>query len=467
MNQVVQIANYARRRLENMFGGAFSGRGANVEHDHYFDFGYPENLVFDDFYKMYARNGMASGAVAKTVQKTWETLPTLLEQERDGSQSETPEETALEKQVRIRFSDLRLWAHLAEVDSRSLVGAYAGLILRFADGKRFDQPVDFVPGGLKGLVEVIPAWEGQLTIGAWDTDQESESYGKPSMFQFDEAAVGNDKTQPRKLQIHPDRIIVWSKDGTINGNSALEPGFNDLLTMEKVSGAGGEGFWKNAKSAPVFEMSPEAKMEQLIKGLNVKNADEVIDKISNQVADWQKGFDQLLILQGMEAKTLSVTLPSPEHFFAIALQSYATSWSIPLKILIGSQTGERASTEDAAEWSRTIMSRRAMQTVPNIKVLIDRLERVGVLPEKDWYVDQGDLTEASLDQKIERAGKMAEIDTKLAPSGEWVFTPEEIRAAADYEPLKESDKVRDDKIDDVNDPASQTRPPPKPTGKSK
>lgn len=464
MNQVVQLANYARRRLENMFGGAFAGFGANVKHDHYFDFGYPEQLLFEDFHKMYKRNGMASAAVAKTVQKTWETLPTLLEQERDGSQSGSSEETSLEKQVRTRFGDLRLWANLAEVDARSLVGSYAGLILRFADSKPFDQPVDKVPGGLMGLVQVIPAWEGQLTVGAWDTDPQSERYGEPTMFQFDEAAVGYDKTQPRKLQIHPDRIIIWSKDGTINGNSALEPGYNDLLTMEKVSGAGGEGFWKNAKSAPVFEMNPEAKIEQLMKGLGVKSAEEVMDKMSEQVSDWQKGFDQLLVLQGMQAKTLGITLPSPEHFFAIALQSYAASWSCPLKILIGSQTGERASTEDAAEWSRTIMSRRATQTVPNIKVLIDRLERVGVLPEKDWYVDQEDLTEASMDQKMERASKMTEIDAKMQTSGEWVFTPEEIRGAVGLEPLSEAEKKRDDVADDTDDPGMPTREPkPEPT----
>lgn len=455
MTNVVRLAaNSARRTLHSIFGGSI---GANVKHDHYFDFGYPELLQFDDFLKMYERNGMASAAVSKTVQKTWESVPSLLEQERDGSQVGAAKETDLEKQVRTRFYDLRLWAHLSEVDARSLVGAYAGLILRFADSKRFNEPVDKVPGGLLGLVEVIPAWQGQLTVSEWDTDQESEAYGSPKMYQFDESSVG-DKTQPRQLQIHPDRIIIWSKDGTLNGTSALQPGYNDLLTLEKVSGAGGEGFWKNAKSAPVFEMNPDAKLEQLMRGLGAKTAEEVFDKMTDQVADWQKGFDQLLVLQGMQAKTLPITMPSPEHFFAIALQSYAASWSIPLKILVGSQTGERASTEDAAEWSRTIMSRRAMQTVPNIKVLIDRLERVGVLPEKDWYVDQDDLTEASMDQKMERASKMTEIDSKLAPSGEWVFTPEEIRTAVGFEPLSESEKTRDDVVDDVEDPAMPTKP---------
>jgi hypothetical protein len=77
--------------------------------------------------------------------------------------------------------------------------------------------------------------------------------------------------------------------------------------MEKVKGAGGEGFWKNAKSAPVLEVAAEAKIADMAKVMGV-SPEELADKMNDQVADWQKGFDQLLMLQGMQAKTLRVTL---------------------------------------------------------------------------------------------------------------------------------------------------------------
>jgi hypothetical protein len=183
--------------------------------------------------------------------------------------------------------------------------------------------------------------------------------------------------------------------------------------------------------------------------------------MNEQVEAYQKGFDQLLMLQGITAKTLGVNLPSPEHFWAAPLQSFAASFSIPLKILVGSQTGERASTEDADEWARTNMARRANETAPNILTLVNRLERFGILPERDWHLDWPDLTEASMEQKIERADKMADINTKLKDSGEWGFTPEEIRGVAGYEPLSETDKYRDEATDEERDATIS----PAPTGK--
>lgn len=445
MNKVVSLANYAQRRLTSMFPGFFPG--ASPKHDHFADFGYPDHLTFEQLYRMYRRNGVAAAGVDKTIRKTWQDNPFLQEKERDGSQQGEADETTLEREIRQRFDDLRLWARLAEADRMSMVGGYAGVILRFADSKNFDQPVDRVPGGLGGIVEIIPAWEGQLQVSQWDTDERSETYGQPKMFQFSESAVDTSKKQPRNIVIHPDRVIVWSKDGSVNGLSALEPGYNALIDMEKVRGAGGEGFWKNAKSAPVLEIDKEAKIAEMAKAMGVP-VEEIPDKMNEQVADWNAGFDQLLMIMGMQAKTLNVTLPSPEHFYAVALQDFAASMNIPVKILVGMQTGERASQEDADEWAQTNMSRRANQTVPNVMSLVNRLERVGILPERDWHLDWADLTEASMSEKIDRAYKMADTNAKLQSNGEWVFTPEEIRSVVGYEPLSDAEKLVDDTPDE-------------------
>ncbi|ASP90786.1 anti-CBASS protein Acb1 family protein [Sinorhizobium meliloti] len=453
MNTVVSLANYAQRRLSGMFPAFFSG--GNVKHDHYKDFGYPETLSFTQLYRMYCRNGVAAAGVDKTVLKTWQENPFLLEKERDGSQSGEDDETTLEKEIRQRFDDLRLWARLAEADRMSMVGAYAGVILRVADSKRFDQPVDRVSGGLNGLVEVIPAWEGQLQVSQWDTDETSETYGQPKMYQFNESAVDTTIKQPRNLVIHPDRVIIWSKDGTVHGSSALEPGYNSLIDMEKVRGAGGEGFWKNAKSAPVLEVDKEAKIDMMAKAMGV-SVEELADKMNEQVAEYNAGFDQLLMIMGMQAKQLNVTLPSPEHFYAIALQDFAASMNMPVKILVGMQTGERASQEDASEWAQTNMSRRANQTVPNIMSLVNRLERFGILPENDWYLDWTDLTESSMSEKIERANKMAETNQKMGDV--YVFTDDEIRQVVGYEPLKDSEKYRNEPTDEETEGALGTKP---------
>lgn len=452
MSALKALANAAARRLDVMFPGFF----ATAKHNHYADFGYPANISFDMLYAMYRRNGVASAAVDKTILKTWQDTPFLQEEQRDGSEGQKTEESATEKEIRQRFADLRIWSRLAEADRRSMVGAYSGVILRLADNKTFLEPVDTVSGGLLGLVEIIPAWEGQLKVSQWDTDEKSETYGQPLMFQFNEASVGDDVRQPRSFMLHPDRVVIWSRDGTLDCKSLLESGYNDLMTLEKISGAGGEGFWKNAKSAPVLEVDPEAKIDEMARTMGVP-VEELADKMNEQVEDWQRGFDKLLMIQGMQAKSLSVTLPSPEHFFSIALQSFAASIMIPVKILVGSQSGERASTEDAAEWSQTNMARRNNTARPNIMELVNRLERFRILPERDWYLDWSDLTEASMVEKIDRVTKMADTNQKMQVIGELVFTGDEMREVLGKEPL-DDDQRYPDRTDDNDDDEFEKKP---------
>ena len=446
------LANVAQRSLQSMVPGFYFGA---QKHNHAADFGYPDQVSFELAFDAYCRNPMARAAVDKTVGKTWEANPYLQEFQRDGTKGGDQGETKIEADIRQRFDDLRVWQHLAECDRRGLVGSYAGLILRFGDNQPFKAPVTRVPGGLLGLVEVIPAWEGQLTVSTWDTNETSETYGQPTMFQFAESAVGQQR-QPRNFEIHPDRVIVWSRDGTLNGRSALEPGYNALLDMEKIRGGGGEGFWKNAKSGLSLEIDKDAKIADMAAAMRVP-VEEVVDRIDEQVEGFNKGFDKSLLLQGIKATPMQVNLPSPEHFFAVAAQSFAASWSIPMKVLIGSQTGERASTEDNEEWAKVNLARRKDTAVPGVMAFIGRLERVGILPQKDWHLDWSSLLDPSPNEMLARVERMATVNDKMRASGELVFTGDEMRAETGREPLSDADKYdtedEDEEADAISDPA--------------
>lgn len=430
------LLNYAKRRIADLFPGYFE----EPKHNHYKDFGWPERLVFEQLYTMYKRNGMGKAGVEKTIEKTWETMPVF-------KQSMEAEETALESQLTKRFEEILFWQHISEVDRRSLVGGYGGLILRLADGQDFSQPVGRVNGGLEGLAGLIPAWKGQLRVSEWYDDQREENYGDPKMYQFNEAELSDRErvnSQLRSFEVHPDRVILWSKDGTIHCDSLLEAGYNTLLDMEKVSGAGGEGFYKNAKGAPVLIVNENASLKAMAEGMGVK-VEEIADNMNEQVKDYNAGFDSMLLLQGMTADKQSVTLPSPQYFFATPLMVFSASVSCPQKILTGSQTGERASTEDAAEWARTNMSRRNLVCKPKLMQIIERLIRFGILPAGEWFIDWIDLTESSAAEKMERADKMADVNAKSAITKELVYLPEEIRQVTHDKPLGDSAKyIMDD-----------------------
>jgi len=437
--------NLVTRVIGTLFPGYFPG----YKHNHYADFGFPDEVEFNLLHQMYQRNSLAKAAVDKTVRKTWQDPPWLLEKPRDGSEGAIKKETRLEKQIRQHFSSIRLWTKIMEADRRSLVGHFGAVILRVADGKKMNEPLGRVTNGLDGLVDVIPVWEGQLRVNEWDTDQGSLTYGEPKMFEYDEGQLGHmsssspvSQGRARKLTVHPSRLIVWSMDGSMDNEPSLKAGYNDLMSIEKIVGAGGEGFWKNAKQAPILEMDKEADFQKMAKAMGVP-VESIADVMNENASNWQKGFDELLMLQGMTAKLPKIELPDPEHFFMNALQSFAASFDIPLKVLVGTQTGERASSEDASQWNQTCNFRRKNTVIPNILQIVKRLEQCGVIKENpEWFVDWTDLTESTMLEKIDRAGKMAKVNKDY---GNIVFMPQEIRASVGYEPADEADlkKLRD------------------------
>lgn len=466
MNALVkQIPTSVMNLVARTLGSAFPQYFPGAKHDHYRDFGYPEIVDFNLCYNMYDRNSLAKAAVDKTTRKTWQDPPWLLERPRDGSEGAVKKETRLEKAIRQHFSDIRLWTKIMEADRRSLVGKFGAVILRVADGKKTNEPLGHVRGGLEALVDVIPVWEGQLRINEWDTDTQSLTYGEPMMFEYDEGLVGSltgaspaSQGRARRLTVHPSRIIIWSMDGSMDGESSLKAGFNDLITIEKIVGAGGEGFWKNAKQAPILEMDKEADIQKMARAMGVP-VESVADVMNEQAANWQKGFDELLMLQGMTAKLPKIVLPDPEHFYMNALQSFAASYDIPLKVLVGTQTGERASSEDASQWNQTCNFRRKNTVIPNILQIVKRLEGCGVLKENpEWFVDWTDLTESTMLEKIDRAGKMAKVNKDF---GDIVFMPQEIRASVGYEPADEAEvaKLREATLPPAKDKsADKTKP---------
>ncbi len=419
------IVNALTRSIEFMSSIAY---GDTKHLNFYNDYGYPENITFDMYYRMWKRNGYATAGVNHAIETCWQDFPYLVEQEK------THDKTAFELALIEGFNRLQFWSQLSEADKYSRVGEYSGVIFRFRDGKRFNEPVDMVAGGIDGIAEIIPAWQGQLKPVEYNDDETSENYGAVTMYQFNEAAVQSStgETKRRQMMVHPDRVHIWSRNGSVHGTPVLEAGFNDLITIQKIIGAGGEGFWKNSKSAPILNVDKETKIANLAQMLNVP-VDGIADKVDEIVGDFQTGLDKSMMFQGIDVKTLAVTLPIPDKFVLVAAQSFAASVNEPLKLLVGNQNGERASTEDNKQWNKTCNSRRSNYIKPNIMRIVERLVKFGILPDKPWYLLWSDLTESTTLEKMDVAGKMADMNQKLAGTGERAFEIDEIRETAGWD----------------------------------
>lgn len=390
------------------------------KHNHYKDFGYPETVSFAQLHRMYMRNDLAKAAVRKTTEKTFQNMPEVRSGEDEISE------------IAEAFERLGLWDKLSDIDEYAQVSGYAGFVIRIADGKQFREPVDSQVR-LADIVEVVPAWSEQLKVTDWHLDErDADTYGKPKLFTYDESAVGR-KGANRKVQVHPDRVFIWSSDGTVNAPSALLSGYNNLLDMEKISGAGGEGFYKTAAARLNIEIDKETNFDDFKRQVEEQTGKTFQEAMDDKAKKLNAGFDTSFITKGMNVDAFSVSLPQPKEFFDIPLQAFAAGRSMPVKILVGNQTGERASSEDAEDWNNTITSRRNRWTKPSIRDFLNKLEVFGAI-NPGWEIHWDDLSDDTPKAKLERANTMADINTKQTNGGDDpVFSGEEIRGEAGRE----------------------------------
>ena len=321
----------------------------------------------------------------------------------------------------------------------------------------------------RALVRLVPVWEAQLDPVSYNEDQNSENYGAVSMYSFTEIPVQQQRSgQPgRIINVHPDRVIILaegSDDGRLDsGESLLEEGFNKLLDLEKVSGGAAEGFLKNASRQLNFNFSAKTSFAQLARALGVSEA-QLSEGMDDQVRRLNDSTDSAVIMQEGDTSVLSVAVADPEPTWRTALSEFCATVPIPVKELIGMQTGERASAEDAKGWARTRMSRRNGFLTDVITEVVTRFWTLGVIPPasgEEVTVGWSDLLAPSQAERIANMDKLADVAVKSTNAfGRSAIEENEIRAAGELQPLPElDDEVPPDgnkpKPDPLADPESE------------
>ncbi|MBV2187650.1 DUF1073 domain-containing protein [Providencia rettgeri] len=406
------------------------------------EFGWPETLTFDDFYRAYDRNALGGAAVDRYISGCWIDYPEIFEGDEEADQDgSTDWDKSLNKLLK------KHWEQVVEADKRNLVGRYSGLIIQIRDNRPWNEPVDTtIVKKLKdkAIVRLIPAWEAQLDVKTWDEDQTSENYSMPTMYSFTEKEVGDDSdgSPSRIIDIHPDRVITLiegAADGKMSsGVSLLRKGYNKLLDIEKVSGGSAEGFLKNASRQLNYSFGENTDFTALADALGT-NLEGLPDALDEQVRRLNQSIDSASFMQEGTATVLSVAAADPEPTWRALLAEFAASINMPVKVLIGQITGERASTEDMKDWARTCKSRREGFLSKVITDLIHQLGKLGVIEQKDEItVSWSDLLAPSQSEKLDNMSKAADVAMKTQNSfGRSVLMENEIRALGEYPTLPE------------------------------
>ncbi|OLY71105.1 DUF1073 domain-containing protein [Citrobacter braakii] len=441
VNHALNDARMARARMGLM---APTMGLDNKRHSAWCEYGFPEQVTYENLYALYRRGGIAHGAVEKLVGKCWQTNPEIIEGD-DADESEN--ETAWEKKAKQVFTN-RFWRSFSEADRRRLVGRYAGILLHVRDEKDWNLPV--TKG--RGLQKISVAWAGSLTVSEWDTGLNSNTYGQPKMWQYAERLPNGSS---RRVNIHPDRVFILG-DYSDDAIGFLEPAYNAFVSLEKVEGGSGESFLKNAARQLNVNFEKEIDFNNLASLYGV-SIDELQDKFNDVAGEMNRGNDVLMTTQGATVTPLVTAVADPSATYNVNLQTAAAGVDIPTRILVGNQQAERSSTEDQKYFNARCQSRRGGLSF-EIEDFCDKLIELQVI---DAVVQKAviwdDLSAQSDSEKLDAAIKMAQINSASIATGEQPFTGEEIRTVAGYEgspePLPEVDD--DEEESEVTDTTQQ------------
>lgn len=388
----------------------------NKRPDAWAEYGYKEKLEFQDFYNLYARHGVAAGVVDRVAEKVFQTAPWVIQGPKEANKKPTSD---WELKFETLAEETDLWWYFKEAYAMRMVGAWSGLILRFAndDGELTD-PV--ASGAI--LQDLVPVWRGQLQISKRDAlGNVTEWNYTPSGFD------ATDMQTAAPTALHPSRLYIVGDYK--RGRSMLEAGFNAFVDMEKVTGGSGEGFLKNASRQ--LHINYESDASPTKKG---QPEDEVAEELNDQVKALNTRNDLMLATQGATVNPIVATLPDPEKPFNVSLQVGMASVRIPARIVVGSQTGERASVEDINDFNERCQGAREGEVSREVRGFVRHLETVGTLPAGGRItVMWDDLAEPTDTARAELALKYAQTNQANAITGEAVYTAEQIQEAAGLE----------------------------------
>lgn len=413
--------------------------GGNTRFDFNDAFGYPKQVTWMMTTRLFKRGGAAAGAIAMLVSRCWQTDPKL----RRSEGVEDPQEEFVNQTLdRIGF-----WRAMREADTRALAGQYSAIIFRLRDGRPMNAPVDRLRGGANAIAEVIPVWQAdikEMRIG-WDRN-DPDTYGKVTMYQF---SMRDEKGQQNELlEIHPDRVMILSRDGTMWADPFLEPAFNACIDLEKARGAGGEGLMKDARALVHFDIDAEAKLDDGVGGIAARPPGagggekqplpkEIAESIGAQMDNINSRFENMVLTKAMSSKMLATKIRGISDAAWVAMNNIAVATHIPVNILFGNQTGERSSQQDEKAFHERCEARRWSELRPRLLDMIDRFSRWGVIDgiSSKWRIDWAPLAETDTEKQKMRVETILKANEFFAQMGTVAYTVDEVRRALGDMPL--------------------------------
>ena len=222
--------------------------------------------------------------------------------------------------------------------------------------------------------------ESQAQITSWESNPSSPRYGQPTSYlvSFNDPRddLGGIGYPLSTRNVHWSRVLHVADthhqacSSEVIAVPALRPVLNPVLDIQKMRGGSAEGYWKMGIPGLTWESHPN---------LGTFKIDAT--KAREQVEEWWNGMQRLLLSMGGSFKTLAPSITDPTPFIDLQVNHVCVQIGVPLRIFLGSERGELASSQDERAHRNRVKQRRHNYITPRILVpFIDRMILLGCLP---------------------------------------------------------------------------------------
>jgi len=407
---------------------------------------YPTSLDYYDYLYKYTRQDIAQRIIQAPVGATWRYSPNVFESDE--------EETPFEIEYAKLLDKLDLYNCLKRLDLLAGLGKYAILYLGFDDSENLTAP----PRKGSKLLYLTPIPEPRALISTWDTSIRSSGYGHPLMYSVQIASLITGETIGTRA-VHWSRVIHVAEntlDNEFYGLPRLECVYNRLLGLEKLAGGSPEMYWRGARPGYTAQAAE-----------NTTLSDSQLEGLKGQLSDFVNNLQRWLYVEGLNIQSLAPQVVSPTDHVDVQLQLISAATRIPIRILVGSERGELASSQDERAWLSFIEERR--QEVADrliLRPLINRLIDFNVLPQPDdsFYIEWepllvlsdkekaeiGKIHTETLSKYLETIGGTELIPPELFLSRELGMSTAEIELAKNIiEDEAEKDNIKEDEEETI------------------
>jgi len=344
--------------------------------------GYPDDIGVDDYSRMYDREGIGARVVQILPQESWAGECMVYE-------SQEATETAFETAFNVLAKRLNIYSELEQLDELSGIGRYGIMLHGFNDGGELKDPVKIKKG--MQLLYVRNFDESQCEIESVESNKRSPRYGEPTMYRINLADAKLDpafKEMIRKagaktdegVKVHWTRVqhlasADHAQTHKVLGIPRMQQVFNRLVDLRKVLGGSAEMFWKGGFPGYAFSIDSD-----------VDPADIDEEAMREEYERYQLGLQRYLAMLGVTVTSLATQIADPSPQVRLALENIAISKGVPIRIFMGSERGELASSQDEVAWAKRMGRRQEKHLEPHIiRVFVDRMMELEILPAVEEY----------------------------------------------------------------------------------